>query len=97
MHSLGILVFARLTAETLGHRGLASVSGYMDSAGLGALSPAEREAHDDARLAFYSWLAVVATPDVAQVTLIGRWLIVLNRHQLSARRGLIVTGGAILE
>jgi hypothetical protein len=59
-----------------------------------ALSAAERETYDDARLAYHSRLAVVATPDVAQVTLTGRRLIVLNRHQLSARRGLIVTGAA---
>jgi hypothetical protein len=46
---------------------------------------------------FDSRLAVVTTPNVAQVTLTGGRLIVLNRHQLSARRGLIVTGGGILE
>lgn len=49
---------------------------------------------EDARLAYHSRLAVVATPTVKQVSLGGRRLIVLNRQQLSARRGLIVTGPA---
>ncbi|MGB7963287.1 MAG: ATP-binding protein, partial [Propionicimonas sp.] len=49
---------------------------------------------DDARLSYHSRLAVVATPVVQQVSLIGRRLIVLNRHQISARRGLIVSGDA---
>ncbi len=58
------------------------------------VNPAERAAFDDVRLAYHSRLAVVATPTVQTVTLTGRRLIVLNRHQLSARRGLILTGGA---
>lgn len=49
---------------------------------------------EEARLAYHSQLAVIATPTVQDVTLAGRRLTVLNRHQLSARRGLIVTGGA---
>ena len=48
----------------------------------------------EARLSYHSRLAVVATPTVQQVALAGRRLMVLNRHQISARRGLIVTGGA---
>ncbi len=49
---------------------------------------------DEARMTYHGRLAVVATPTVHQVTLTGRRLMVLNRHQISARRGLIVTGAA---
>ena len=48
----------------------------------------------EVRLDYHGRLPVVATPTVRDVTLTGRRLMVLNRHQLSARRGLIVTGGA---
>jgi len=37
---------------------------------------------------------VVATPTIKQVYATGRRLVLLNRHQISARRGLIVTGAA---
>jgi hypothetical protein len=50
--------------------------------------------HAEARLSYHSRLAVVATPTVSQVALAGRRLMVLNRHEVSARRGLIVTGAA---
>jgi len=59
-----------------------------------AMTDQERNRYEDARLGYHSRLAVVATPTVQQVTLSGRRLIVLNRHQISARRGLIVTGDA---
>lgn len=62
--------------------------------GHGELSESVNEMIEDARLAYHSRLAVVATPTVQQVTLGGRRMIVLNRHQLSARRGLIVAGPA---
>lgn len=58
------------------------------------ITPACVALKDEARLAHHARLAVVATPTVAQVTLTGRRLMVLNRHQISARRGLIVTGAA---
>lgn len=60
----------------------------------GQLAGVPGDHSEDTRLAYHSRLAVVATPTVQQVTLNGRRLIVLNRHQLSARRGLIVTGAA---
>lgn len=59
-----------------------------------ASGAATNELIEDARLAYHSRLAIAATPTVQQVTLAGRRLMVLNRHQLSARRGLIVTGDA---
>jgi hypothetical protein len=66
----------------------------LSSTELTALPPADQYRHDEARLGYHSRLAVVATPTVQQVALAGRRLMVLNRHQVSARRGLIVTGGA---
>jgi hypothetical protein len=59
-----------------------------------ATSTAEMPGDDELRLTYHGKLAVVATPTVQQVTLTGRRLMVLNRHQISARRGLIVTGVA---
>ena len=47
---------------------------------------------DDPRLGYHTELAVVGTPMVRQVATAGRRLVVLNRRQRSARRGLIVTG-----
>jgi len=57
-------------------------------------SPHAAAVIEDMRLAHHSRLAVVATPTVSQVTLSGRRLVVLNRAQLSARRGLVVSGPA---
>jgi Bacterial TniB protein len=48
----------------------------------------------DARLGYHTRLAVVATPTVRAVTVAGRRLMLLNRHQVSGRRGLIVSGAA---
>ena len=51
-------------------------------------------AYDQDRLDYHSRLVVVATPVIRQVYATGRRLVLLNRHQVSARRGLIVTGAA---
>lgn len=59
-----------------------------------SVAPAPASEEDEARLTYHGRLAVVATPTVQRVTLTGRRLMVLNRHQISARRGLIVTGAA---
>ncbi len=61
---------------------------------LKTLSAQARTAYDQARLDHHSRLVVVATPTVCQVFTTGRRLILLNRHQISGRRGLIVTGQA---
>jgi hypothetical protein len=58
------------------------------------LSETERAAYDYDRADYHSRLVIVATPVVKQVYAAGRRLILLNRHQVSARRGLIVTGAA---
>ncbi|GAB3976552.1 ATP-binding protein [Plantactinospora veratri] len=47
---------------------------------------------DDARIDYLSELVMVNTPTVAEVIACARRLVLLNRRQVSARRGLIVTG-----
>ncbi|MDH6112313.1 DNA transposition AAA+ family ATPase [Kitasatospora sp. MAP12-15] len=59
-----------------------------------ALSPAELLSYEEARIDYHSRLVIVATPTIRQVVTSGRKRIVLNRHQVSARRGLIVTGSS---
>ena len=51
-------------------------------------------AADQRRLHHHARLGVVATPTIQQVAHTRRRLTLLNRHQVSARRGLIVTGPA---
>ncbi|APE10924.1 TniB family NTP-binding protein [Rhodococcus ruber] len=58
------------------------------------LDSLERVAYDDARLDYHSDLIVVNTPTIQEVVKTVRRLLILNRRQISARRGLIVTGGA---
>jgi hypothetical protein len=58
------------------------------------LPAAGRPACDHTRLDYHARLVVVATPTVRQVHATGRRLVLLNSHQVSARRGLIVTGPA---
>ena len=66
----------------------------LGEANLGLLDAPGRLAYDQDRLDYHSRLIVVATPVVRQVYATGRRLVLLNRHQVSARRGLIVTGAA---
>jgi hypothetical protein len=64
------------------------------AADLNLLSAVGRAAYDHDRADYHSRLVTVATPTVRQVFASGRRLVLLNRHQVSARRGLIVTGAA---
>jgi Bacterial TniB protein len=66
----------------------------LSAAEAAAVTPLEQHGVGERRLGYHGRLAVVATPTVQQIALAGRRLMVLNRHQISARRGLIVTGGA---
>lgn len=54
----------------------------------------ERLAYDEARLDYHTRLAAIATSMLKQVVTTGRRLTLLNRHAVSARRGLIVSGPA---
>jgi Bacterial TniB protein len=56
------------------------------------LTTAERAGYDDARINYHSELVVVATSTVRDVARQGRLLTLLNRREISARRGLIVSG-----
>ena len=57
-----------------------------------ALAPHDREAYGEARISYHSELVVVATSALRKVTQQGRLLTLLNRREISARRGLIVSG-----
>ncbi len=63
-----------------------------DEQGWQALGEAERAAYDEARINYHSEMVVVATSAVRQVAHQGRLLTMLNRREISARRGLIVSG-----
>jgi TniB protein len=58
------------------------------------LQGAERLGYEEARLDYHTRLRVVATSSLRHVVHTGRRLIPLNRHAISARRGLIVSGAA---
>ena len=57
-----------------------------------ALSGEQRSRYDEARINYHSELVVVATSTVREVARQGRLLTMLNRREISARRGLIVSG-----
>jgi hypothetical protein len=56
------------------------------------LDAAERAAYDEARMKYHSELIVVETSTVRDVIHQGRLLTLLNQREVSARRGLIVSG-----
>jgi hypothetical protein len=58
------------------------------------LSEHDRLGYDEARLDYHTRLSVVATSTIRQVVHNGRRLTLLNRHAISARRGLILSGAA---
>ncbi|MFL3871075.1 TniB family NTP-binding protein [Streptomyces bacillaris] len=58
------------------------------------LASAERTHYDEARIDHHTRLLVVATSIVQHTVTCGRRLVLLNRHAVSARRGLIVSGPA---
>lgn len=57
-----------------------------------ALSEQQRGRYDEARINYHSEMVVVATSTVREVARQGRLLTFLNRREISARRGLIVSG-----
>ncbi|MFF8657531.1 TniB family NTP-binding protein [Streptomyces huasconensis] len=54
----------------------------------------ERDLYDEGRLDHHARMLTIATSFVETTTICGRRLVLLNRHAISARRGLIVTGPA---
>ncbi|GAA1993957.1 ATP-binding protein [Catenulispora subtropica] len=59
---------------------------------LKVLGAEQRQLYDEARFEYHSELAVVATSTVRQVANQGRLLMLLNRREIGARRGMIVSG-----
>lgn len=57
-----------------------------------SLPPESRTAYDEARLSYHSELVVVATSTLREIARQGRLLTLLNRREIGARRGLIVSG-----
>ncbi|MFJ1844993.1 TniB family NTP-binding protein [Streptomyces sp. NPDC088146] len=58
------------------------------------LEPFQRQLYDEDRLDHHARLRVVATSTVRHTVTCGRRLVLLNKHAISARRGLIVSGPA---
>jgi len=56
------------------------------------LDESERQRYDEARINYHSEMVVVATSSVREIARRGRLLALLNRREISARRGLIVSG-----
>jgi hypothetical protein len=59
-----------------------------------ALTSRQRAAHDEARRDYHAALPLVNTPTIRQVLSTGRLLAQLNRRQISARRGAIISGAS---
>jgi hypothetical protein len=59
-----------------------------------ALTVRQRAAHDEARRDYHAALPLVNTPTIRQVLSTGRLLVQLNRRQISARRGAIISGAS---
>ena len=57
-----------------------------------ALAGPDKEAYDEARLNYHSEMIIVATSAIREVARQGRLLTLLNRREIGARRGLIVSG-----
>jgi len=64
------------------------------AADLLAMPARARAEHDDARVIYHADLPLVHTPTIRQALTTGRLLIQLNRHQVSARRGVILSGAS---
>lgn len=58
------------------------------------LSAQDRDAHDEARRVYHADLPLANTPTIQKVISTARLLVQLNRNQVSARRGLIVSGAS---
>ena len=65
-----------------------------DADALAGLSKAQRARDDEHRREYHAHLPLVETPTIRKVITTTRLLIQLNRHQISARRGVIVSGAS---
>jgi hypothetical protein len=71
-----------------------SVPDLHNPATIELLTAAQRDAYDEARLAYHADLPLANTPTIQKVISTARLLVQLNRNQVSARRGLIVSGAS---
>lgn len=72
-----------------------SVPAAMDTAAateVEAMGAAAREHYDEQRISYHSELVIVETSTVRSITNQGRMLMMLNQREISARRGLVVSG-----
>jgi hypothetical protein len=67
---------------------------WLDPAAAEVMSRAERADLQEARRDYHGQLPLVNTPTIRQVLRTGRMLVQLNRGQVSARRGLILSGAS---
>jgi hypothetical protein len=65
-----------------------------DPATIELLTGKQRQAYDEARLGYHADLPLANTPTIQKVIFTARLLVQLNRNQVSARRGLIVSGAS---
>lgn len=63
-----------------------------DTAALAAMSVARREIYDEQRISYHSEFVLAETSTVRKITNQGKLLVMLNQREISARRGLIVSG-----
>lgn len=61
---------------------------------LARLSPRDRDDYDEARRQYHGDLPLVNTPTIQKVISTSRLLVQLNRNQVSARRGVIISGAS---
>ena len=66
----------------------------LPAAALAGLDTAQRAGYDEARIDYHAGLPLVNTPVIRQVISTSRLLIQLNRHQVSARRGVVISGAS---
>jgi hypothetical protein len=66
----------------------------LDATGLARLSPRDRGSYDEARQEYHADLPLVNTPIIRKVISTSRLLVQLNRNQVSARRGVIISGAS---
>jgi AAA domain len=66
----------------------------LGAAALALLSLQDRDRYDDARRVYHGDLPLVNTPIIQTVISTSRLLVQLNRNQVSARRGVIISGAS---
>ena len=66
----------------------------LGAARLAKLSERDRAAYDEGRRGYHADLPLVSTPIIRKVISTSRLLMQLNRNQVSARRGVIISGAS---